>query len=148
MTNALIIGIAIAAALFVAAGVVPLDPDERRPGRTLAGSLAVNQLSDFAELPRRAKIYVETATPYWIPHSVTTVAWSDDGQLYVPCGACARKVWPKNVARDPNVRLKIDGEIYERTAVPIGDPAAVRRLLSIPAERDLPNVAIYRMDPR
>ena len=38
------------------------------------------------------------------------------------------KAWWKNVERDPRVRLKIGGKIYEMTAVLVQDRAEVARL--------------------
>ncbi len=134
--------------LFAVALLVPIDPEERRPGTRLGGEV-VEGAADWSFYEGRKKIYVETSTWYLVPHSVTTVSWVVDGELYVPCGNCATKTWPKYVVRDPDVRLKIDGKVYERKAVLITDPHAKMRFLGRGDHGDLPpGIEIYRMDPR
>ena len=149
MKKAALIFAGLLIAVYIAAIFVPFEPAERRPGTRLGGDLAEEQDTDWSFLRGRNQIFVETRTWYLIPHSVTTVSWVVDDAFYVPCGNCDTKRWPKNVQRDPRVRLKIDGKLYERTAVRITDPAERGRLLSVPAGESLPEgVAIYRMDPR
>ena len=135
--------------LYVAAILVPFEPVDRRPGTRLAGDLAEEQDTDWSFVRGRNQIFVETKTWYLIPHAVTTTSWVVDQALYVPCGSCATKRWPKNVQSDPRVRLKIDGVLYEREAVLITDPDERRRLFGRPVGEPPPEgVAIYRMDPR
>ena len=131
--------------LYIAVIFVPFEPDERRPGTRLGGDLAHVQDTDWSCLQGRTQIFVETRTWYLIPHSVTTTSWVADGAFYVPCGSCDSKRWPKNVERDPRVRLKINESIYERKAIRITDPEERRRLMRI---RLPEGVALYRMDPR
>ncbi len=145
-----IIVVAVLVVAYVAAMVMPYEPDERRPGTRLGGPLAAEQNTDWSfRSPGRKQIHVETATWYGIPHSVTTTSWVDGGALYVPCNTCATKRWPKNVARDPDVRLKIDGEVYERRAVRITDDEERQRLLRVlGATETPPHRWVFRMDPR
>ena len=134
-------------ACYAAAIFVPFEPDERRPGTRLAGELAEVQDTDWSFLTGRNRIFVETRTWYLVPHSVTTTSWVVDKTFYVPCGNCATKRWPKNVQANPRVRLKVNGEIYERVAVRIEDSEERRRLMGVPAGASFPEgVAIYRMD--
>ena len=69
-------------------------------------------------------IMMETNTWYGIPHSVTVRLNPRGDKLYlVGTAQGARldkefpdgKAWWKNVMRDPRVRMKIDGKIYEMT---------------------------------
>ena len=136
------------AVLYVAAIFVPFEPDERRPGTRLGGELVAASTDDWSFLADRNKIYVETRTWYLIPHSVTTIAWATDNVLYVPCGNCDAKRWPKNVARDANVRLKIGDRLYERRAVRLRDDEEIRQALHAPGAHALKDVAVFRMDPR
>ncbi len=145
MKRALWAVIGIIVLLYGVALVVPFDPEERRPGTRLSGELAADQDPDWSFLGGRTKIYVETRTWYLIPHSVTTVSWASDGDLYVPCGRCDTKRWPINVARDPRVRLKISDQLYARNAEPINDTEELRNLLGTAADEPLPDVAVYRM---
>ena len=149
MRRVVLVLVGLVPVLYVAAIFVPFEPDERRPGTRLGGEVAGVQDTDWSFLRGRNEIYVETRTWYLIPHSVTTTSWVVDGALYVPCGRCDTKRWPKNVQRDPRVRLAIDGKLYERQAVRITDRTEHRRLLRLPAGEPLPaGVALYRMDPR
>jgi hypothetical protein len=100
---------AIAMALYVSALIAPFDPAGRRPGIGLSGPVAGDQQIHWQG---RKQIFLETRPWYLIPHSVTTVAWVRDGSIFVPCGSCSGKRWPRNVAARPDVRLKIDGAIH------------------------------------
>ena len=142
--------VAVLVAAYLVALFVPYEPDERRPGTRIGGPLAADQDTDWSfRPPGRMQIFVETATWYGIPHSVTTTSWIVDGDLYVPCNACAAKRWPKNVARNPDVRLKVDGQIYERRAVRITDEAEQQRLLgALGAGAARPGRWVFRMEAR
>ncbi len=94
----------------------------------------------------RIKVWVETRTPYLIPHSVTAMAWVDGGALYVGCRSCDGKYWSRNVRSDPFVRIKIGDFLYRRRAVRLDD-AERRRVLRIPEAETLPDAAVFRMDP-
>ncbi len=138
---ALIVGFCIVALL------VPVDPEERRPGTRLSGSVA-DAPSDWAELIEpRTKVYVQTSTWYMVPHSVTTVSFALDGDLYIPCARCGTKRWPKNVSRDPNVVVKVRDSLYERRAVRVKDPLVLQKLFAdrLPEMYDL---CLFRMEPR
>ncbi len=146
MKKIVLIFIALLITLYVAAILVPFEPDARRPGTRLGGDLAEVQDTDWSFLQGRNQIFVETRTWYLIPHSVTTTSWVVDGSFYVPCGSCDSKRWPINVQKDPLVRLKVNNQIYERKAIRITDAAQRRRLLG---GSPLPEgVAVYRMDSR
>jgi hypothetical protein len=71
------------------------------------------------------------------------------------------RAWNRNVVRDPRVRLKIAGRIYERKAVLVEDPAEWQSVLDAfvrksPFWKDLaakpeaerPKLYFLRMDPR
>ena len=83
-------------------------------------------------------IMLETRTWYGIPYSVTILPTPRGDSLYI--GGSARddrlvrefphyKQWWTNVERDPRVRLKIDGKIYEMTASLVHDPAEFREVI-------------------
>ena len=140
--------IALLIVAYVAAIFIPFAPDEQRPGTRLAGELVDAAEVDWSFMTEQTKIWVETKTWYFIPHSVTTVSWVTDGELYVPCGYCDSKRWPKNVDRDPDVRLKIGDKLYERRAVRITDPGEARPLLHASGLHDMDGIAVFRTDPR
>ncbi len=149
MKRAALIAVGFLLILYAAAIFVPFEPEERRPGTRVTGEVAEVQDTDWSFLHGRNLIVVETRTWYLVPHSVTTTSWVVDETLYVPCARCGSKRWPKNVQRDPRVRLKIGDQLYERRAILITDAAERRRILRTPDGESLPEgVAVYRMDPR
>ncbi len=114
-----------------------------RPGLWLAGDVVseavtnwdwVNQYGDaFAEDATE----LETRTWYGIPHSVTVLLVPRGDKLYLQSSAQTfrlnrefpyGKAWWRNVERDPRVRLKIGGKIYEMTVVLIQDRTVVAQL--------------------
>ena len=147
MLRKLVLGAcAVLALACIAVLVVPIDPMGRIPGTRLAGDLAADQTPVWADYGRKT-IAVQTRTSYGLPHAVTTTSWVHDGHLYVPCARCDGKRWPRNVARDNRVRLKIDGELYDRRAVRITDAAERARILAAVGREDVGGVAVFRMTP-
>ena len=135
--------------IYLLALTVPVNPDEQRPGTRLSGELVEARMVDWSFIDERKQVYVQTSTWYGVPHSVTTTSWVLEGDLYVPCGWCASKRWPKNVESDPKVMLKVDDKLYERQAVLITDPAERHRILSTLVGHDVDDaLQVYRMDPR
>jgi hypothetical protein len=128
--------------VYVLLRLVPFNPEEQRPGTTLSGNLTDVTEIDWSSLPAGTQLHLQTSTWYGIPHSVTTISFVDNGVLYIPCGRCETKRWPKNVASDPNVLVKVDDKLYPRKAVLITDMPTKHRILD---ERHN-DVALYRMD--
>ncbi len=114
-----------------------------RPGFWLTGDVVheavtnwdwVNSVNDPI---RKNTIMLETRTWYGIPHSVTINITSRGDKLYVQGSERdfrlqkkfpASKAWWANVERDPRVRMKIGGKLYEMTLVLIRDRAEVAQL--------------------
>lgn len=114
------------------------------PGLWLSGEVVrepvtswdwVNEVDDPV---RGNTIMLETRTWYGIPHSVVINPTPRGDELYI--GGSEQdfrlerefphsKRWWANIERDPRVRLKIDGRIYEMTAVHVADQAEVARLI-------------------
>lgn len=99
-----------------------VEPKDRRPGLWLSGDVASDAIDDWSFTQDHSEISVETRTWYLIPHSVTIVCASSEGRLYVSAYRPAESRWAANVARDPNVRLKIGNAIYERRLKKVEDP--------------------------
>lgn len=87
----------------------------------------VNQVDDPV---RGNSIMLETRTWYGIPHSVTINPVARGEDFYVSGSEQDfrlekefpySKRWWANIERDPRVRMKIDGRIYEMTLVLIAD---------------------------
>ena len=45
--------------------------------------------------------------------------------MYIAADDADKKSWVANVARDPNVRLKIKDKVYEQKLVPVTDAATI-----------------------
>ena len=114
-----------------------------RPGLWLKGQAVTTPVTDWSfvdkvEHPGRSlnTVLVETRTPYFIPHSVRTMPYVRNGQLYIRSHQDRMdlqfpndKSWTANVARDPRVRIKIGDKLYEATVVLIADRAQAIALL-------------------
>ncbi len=111
---------------------VACDPVDRRPGVWLTGEVAPTP-ENWAFTSDHQEVFVETATWYGVPHSVTTVVAVARGRLYVPSiyeqpiEFPGTKLWNKNIARNPEVRLKIGEAVYELRAEQVTDEAEFRR---------------------
>lgn len=90
------------------------------------------------------------------PRSLKVWCLVHEGALYVPAAQPERKRWPGQVTAEPRVRVRIEGKLYERLAVPVADPAQADALTAALAEKygvDTAggyhgSVAFFRMDPR
>jgi hypothetical protein len=114
------------AGLLIPALACSLEPAGERPGLWIGGELAREPVPDWSFTDEIEEILIETRSTYGLPHSVTIWCVSIDGDLYV--GASFpdfpdERRWVSNVKRDPAVRLKIDGRVYERRLELVEDPA-------------------------
>jgi len=147
--------------------VMACEPKDRRPGLWLSGDVVTAPVSDWSFANAVPEIFIETRTWYGIPHSVTVACVGIGDRLYVPSVYRNRgkfpdeRYWNRNVVRDPRVRLKIAGKIYERKAVLVEDPAEWQAVLDAferksPFWKDLatqpestrPKLYFLRMEPR
>jgi hypothetical protein len=114
------------------------------PGLWLSGEVVKEPIEnwdwvlDVAHPERGNTIMVETQPWYGIPYSVTVLPTPRGKKMYI--GGSARdarlerdfpyyKKWWVNVERDPRVRLKIDGKIYNMTARLVHDPVELSKIL-------------------
>ena len=100
-----------------------IEPSDERPGLGLPGEVHQQAVEDWSFTEDADEIFIETVTSYWIPHSVTVWCVTVGNELYVAADDADKKSWVANVARDPNVRLKIGDKVYEQKLVPITDTA-------------------------
>lgn len=145
-------------ALILAMGLVLatacLNPSGRRPGLRLTGTVVEGPVSDWSFSKDYSEIQIEARTWYGIRHSVTTGCVSTGDALYVPSLNPDEKRWPKLVARDPRVRVKIGGQVFERRAIRVTDESELKAAIqAIRAKRAPPpgaekrSIAVFRMDP-
>jgi hypothetical protein len=120
--NVAYVACAAAIALSVACSI---DPSDERPGLGLSGEVHQQGVEDWSFTSNAYEIFIETVTSYWIPHSVTAWCVTVGSELYVAADDADKKRWVANVARDPNVRLKIGGKVYEQKLVAITDPVTI-----------------------
>ena len=115
-----------------------------RPGLWLAGEVVREPVTNWDwvyevnDPIRKNSIMLETRTWYGIPHSVTINPTARGDKLYI--GGSEQdfrlekefpdsKRWWANIERDPRVRMKIDGKIYEMTVALVADRAEVAQLI-------------------
>ena len=121
-------------AVWAYAAFVGVEPKDRRPGTKLAGSVVELPASwEFLNDTAVAEAHLETYPWYGVPFSVTTVITEDGGSPYLPSLYTdvmpfpGSKYWNKVVARDPEVRLRVNGSLYEMKIYPVTDPAEFDR---------------------
>jgi hypothetical protein len=104
-------------------------PSDLRPGLWLTGERVTEPVTDWSFTEDHQEIFVQTRTPYLIPHSVTTYCASYEGDLYLFSAYYQGGVfpnergWNRNVMRDPRVRLKIGDRLYDQTVMHVTDAA-------------------------
>jgi hypothetical protein len=119
-----VIGIAL---LLVVLRITGFGPIDGTPGLWLRGNLVAAPVIDWSFTDSVPTIEIQTRTWYLLPHSVTTRCATYNGRFYVlafyPPGVEYHRgrYWNENVARDPRVRIKIGGQLYDRTLLHITD---------------------------
>ena len=74
------------------------------------------------------EIFVETRTWYGVRHSTTIWCAELDGRLYIGSYDDDEKYWEKNVARNPEARLQIQGRIYDVTVTLVANSELSEKL--------------------
>jgi hypothetical protein len=105
------------------------------PGLWLSGNVVTTPVADWSFTDSVQTVKLQTNTSYLIPHSVTIWCIAYNGQLYVATSGAATRQWPRNVARDPHVRLKIDDKLYDRNLMVVTDPAEREAVLQARAKK-------------
>ena len=103
------------------------EPSDQRPGLWLTGDRVTEPVADWSFTEDHLEIFVQTRTPYLIPHSVTTYCVVYEGDLYLFSAYYQGGVfpdergWNRNVMRDPRVRLKIGDRVFDQTLSHVTD---------------------------
>ncbi len=130
------------------------QPKDTRPGFWLKGERAEEPIQDWRFTEDVEEIFVETRTWYGVRHSTTIWCAELDGRLYIGSYDDDEKYWEKNVARNPEARLKIQDKIYDVTVTPVANRELSERLDQRYAEKydmaevfgdDLPAWRYYRV---
>lgn len=123
------------------------------PGGPLTGEVVIGPITDWTFTDEHMQIQVETRPSF--PHSVTTICFTHEGQLYVPALNPRGKSWPFFALANPHVRLRIGDKVYLGHAHRVSDldvdavvASAARKYPQIgEQERDaLGEVWLFRID--
>lgn len=93
----------------------------RAPGLWLRGEPAATPVTDWSFTDKIQAVKVQTKTPFLLPYSVSAWCAVYNGNLYLTSYRGRR--WVENIIRDPHVRLKIGGQVFDRTFSLVNDPA-------------------------
>ena len=138
MKKAIVIFLGVLLLGYVLAIFLPVNPDEARAGTRLSGEIADREDFDWPFFRNVELVTVQTSTRYFIPHSVTVTSWAADGNYYLGCGGCAAKIWPKNIAYNPEVVVKVNNKLFEGQAF-LTTGSERQTALSVPLGNDIPN---------
>lgn len=122
--------------LLIVLRITGFGPHARIPGLWLKGDLVTEEVTDWSFTDRYQNVEVQTKTWYLLPHSVTTTCTAYNGQLYLtstyPPGVVYPhgRSWNADVARDPQVRIKIGNRLYDRSLSVVTDPAEKTAVLA------------------
>jgi len=146
--------------LLVAVRLVGFEPRDLQPGFWVNGDLVEEPVSDWSFTDNVEEIYVQTNTRYLIPHSVTTYCTVHNGTLYLFSAYYSggtfpdERSWNVNVMRDPRVRLKIGGQLFDQNLRYIDDAATRRPVHQAFVDKypqwnspGIENVHIFAVDP-
>ncbi len=145
------------AILMTAIVVVACEPSGRTPGQWLRGNVVEPLPQDWAFTDDYQEVFVEVATPYFVPHSVTIWCAQVDGKLFIGARDPESKNWPGWLDKNPDIRLKIGDKLYDVAAADFSDEetlAAVRSAyaekynLLQPADGKVPNVQYWAIVSR
>jgi len=136
--------------------ITGLPPRARTPGLWLNGNVATAPVTDWLFTDKVPVIQLQTSTPYFLPHSVNINCVAYNGKLYLTSvypGGTLRN-WNANVERDPQVRLRIAGQIYERKLVEVTDlaektgelQARVTKYHQLKPPADLSTAHVFRVE--
>lgn len=92
----------------------------RAPGLWLKGELVTGPVSDWSFSNQFRTIKLQTQSSFLLPYSVSIWCAVYNDNLYVT--SYRGRWWVENIVRDPHVRLKIGGRVFERTLSLVTDP--------------------------
>lgn len=93
----------------------------RTPGLWLRGDVVATPVTDWSFTDSVPTIKIQTQTPFLLPYSVAIWSATYNGNLYITSYRGRR--WVEDIVSYPQVRLKIDGKLYDRTLSMVTDPA-------------------------
>ncbi len=143
--------LALAALCAALLGCEPIGPI---PGGELSGELVTSYVADWGFSNSEENLQLETRPAD--PYSVNVWFVASGPRLWIACARGVEAGWGANMIADPRVRLRIDGKLYERTAVRVTDQAEIDEAIVLyktkydyqrdPDEEQA--AVLFRMDPR
>jgi hypothetical protein len=106
----------------------PLGPV---PGGAFVGPVNPERNPDWSGVEEVIELEIRPSKPW----SLSIWAVVVDGELYSPSAYGARRRWPAVALADPRVRLRTNGQIYERTLERVTDPVLKKRVGAAVAAR-------------
>ena len=103
--------------ILIAIALSGCDPMGPLPGGALAGVVKTPP-DDWTKIAKIDTVQLETSSDD--PYSVNLWVVTLDSQLYVAAGGGDTR-WSRHISRNPNVRLRIEANIYELRASPVDD---------------------------
>ena len=91
----------------------------RTPGLWLKGEVVTTPVSDWSFTDKIQTVKIQTRTPFLLPYSVSIWCAVYKDILYVTSYRGRR--WVEDIIRDPHVRLKIGGQLFERSLSLVSD---------------------------
>ena len=99
----------------------PLGPI---PGGAFRGAVNPEANPDWSQVEKVMELEIRPSKPW----SLSIWAVVVDGELYSPSAFGARRRWPAVALQDPRVRVRTQGQIYERTLERVTDPELKKRV--------------------
>ena len=99
----------------------PLGPI---PGGAFSGAVNPDPHPDWSHVERVIELEIRPAKPW----SLSIWAVVVDGELYSPSAFGAHRRWPTVALEDPRVRVRTNGQIFERTLERVTDPDLKKRV--------------------
>ena len=103
------------------------------PGLWLKGEVVTHPVNDWAFTDKIHTIKVQTQTPVLLPYSVAAWCAVYNGNLYVTSYRGRR--WVEDIVSNPNVRLKIGDQLFDRSLTLINDPTEKAAVLQAKAKK-------------
>ena len=99
----------------------PLGPI---PGGAFAGPVNPERNPDWSQVEKVIELEIRPSKPW----SLSIWAVVVDGELYSPSAFGARRRWPSVALADPRVRVRTNGQIFERELERVTDPDLKKRV--------------------
>lgn len=142
------------AGLALALATLACGPMGPVAGGRLDGELVTAPVGDWSFSDAADTVALETKPDD--PYSVNVWAVADGAKLYVASGNGPGTAWAENIHADSRVRVRIDGKLYELSAVEVTDDAEKQASLALykkkydyePKPEDAGKAILFRLEPR